>query len=1800
MKFIGFLVLCAFGFTHARIPNPDWLEEILPESQCIEDTVFRQGREYRFIYNGQLLTGIPGSSKQHSGTRIQAVCSLIFQSQQTAFFKFTHFRFGKLNQKIFNPREIMPFMAFENVPISEELKEKLLAPVKFTYDRGLLTNVVFDGIEQPWSANIKRGALNLLQVNIQRRDLIETSAEALSFNEVRSDIQPNKDFYRVMERSMEGECETLYTVVSEPNPFTQQPVMNVTATLDFENCRRRPYVKYNFLFSDPCPTCDTRFNSDQKFLKSSSVWKFNISGTPESFMIEQSNVESQYVLVPFNEEGNVVITHVNQTMVLFESGEIKTRIPQLQNPQPSDTQMMYSLDWDIMKEKFFLEGDDEFHDNTPFSQIQNKIEFISSIFRKLVSFMRESVEDPAPYYFDRLVTFCRILKRQEIERIWKKFFVDVPEDFTPEEHKKIQNMIVDAMAFAGTKENVFFLIQKIKSRQIPPFMASMAIKSFTNIRVVSKEMIQELLNLAEMEFVQRHFFLKQSVFLTAGSLMNALCAPNEDFLAVEFKLEDSARFFCPREIKQQFVQILFQKFQTCTKWEDKILFLKTIGNAGIDISIFELEKIIKNVDQQHPVFLRSEAVLALRQLKDIMPRKVQKILMPIFMNRFEAPELRIVSAYQIFQTMPEKPILEQIAKRLFSEPSRQVLSFVFTFMQSMANSTIPCEKRLAEDMKLALRYARFSPFAFMMGYSKWIHKTFYHQKYNKGVGVQFASIFSNTSYFPKHVAFTVNPLFGGFWNKYFATFGFVSEGFENLFWKYFGERGFFFEKPLEEILQRSPRSIKTRSPLQELRTMFESLRIRPREYFPNQPKSFFYLKFKDQEFGFLPFSLESLPDEVAEMFQSSQFNVRAIERFLESGYNFQYHKAFFFNELSFKIPTTIGFPLQFKRTMPTVMSLTGQFKAEFTPQERFHKIKLLFQDLKPSVVSTLVANVEIWNPLVNSGLGVMAKAKFFYPFSGKVELDLQKSPKELLVSFQPPNRPVNVFTFETRPFTYTFFWPESLRTLAEPEVVTVMGEDFTRVTKFNKAFGEHVLGIKMNVRGFFHRTPFVQLPDTPFCPLSGPNKFVFSTEPGFQMPKEFFLKLTGDFFMPFTEELKPEFREFPVFAESIEEFNLQSMRSFVPKDPSQHKLVLEVFTKDAAHPRRLFLESFLKCGAHMKFCKFFTQIERTPVPRLETQPFKLCFVGETMFPETPLKFSDLVGKKAVAQFQLNWGQSCESDKFIRLNILGERSQQQIQHERISPEFRFFSEPSEDMTINGPVFQYEHLYKFAHLLEYKFDLQFNQVPLVVKKFANLCFRFLKHQYYYQTDVCQINVRNPQNQVQGFLTIDPSNRQYFNVSVQTPLENAFFKDIPIKTPIALAPFNIRKTKPFLSVFDDVFPVSPFNARPTCHVSSKYIKTFDQVKYTVPFSDCWTVLAKDCASSEQPRFGVYLQRLRQDSDLKKIKIVTQYHRFFLVPESDSYETVKIEFDGQKFLPDQFETVRDHGHVIAKVEKIGNYVVFVLPESGIKVFFDGYSVNIKMSHLYRNIQCGLCGHFDFEPQDEFRLPSNELTQDVRHFYRSFLLNDESCTIPEIDEVCSTPRCEPFTTTPAFCPVCKHVFREISRRSSVKKNQVRRLFERFCEEFPAVQQRCIRFFESKLDEFFMKFQQDKTESEVCKFIDACPNLDFFQSESFRSYPQLEFHKFESSFPVLRTKVIEQNHQLCFSKEPVPVCPHHSFARSFKPEKRVVFCCLHRDDPQAELFIHRAIGNFEVLPEIRNLPASFTETVLFPEACSSL
>jgi hypothetical protein len=1722
--------------------------ETLRKTKNILEPVFRAGRQYKFIYNGQVMTGIPGTSQQHAGTRIQATVVLQVKDQQQAVLKLTEVRMGKLNSDIPNPRHQLPFRAFEKIQIEQELLHRLELPIHFMYTEGMISDVVFEKTEQPWSANIKRGVINMLQVNLKQTNQIETEESRWS-NQIRLDSEEEipvgqSRYYRVMEKTMEGECETVYEVGRRPSrhPDSSSRVLNVTKSIDFESCTVRPQIKYNWRFEDNCPTCEEKYQDDEKYLKSSTVVKYNITGTRQQFLIESAEVESQYIFVPFDQESSVVATYVKQRLEVVHASRIEHEIPLPVQPVPSDSNLLYTMDWDMLKEKFFMEGENEFHTKSPYSQIPDKVQLVSELLRHLVSSMGESIEESAPRTFSRLVTILRMCSRSEIEQIHNTLF-ERSDQFTPEEQKKIRDVLVSANALAGTKDSMSHLLRLIKEKKVTGWVAASALRQLMSTRVVSSSMVNELKTFCQHEPVMTESkALKQACWLTFGSLINALCSPNEDQLAVEIKYRPEV--LCPSSLKEQTVQTLFNELKRSESWEDQLLLMKAIANAGLDISIQELEKVIYGREKRYPTFLRVEAILALKNLRDEMPRKIRRVLVPIYMNPREYPEVRVTALYEIINTFPERPLLELITKNLNTEPSRQVASFAYSYLSTLANSTNPCYKNMTEDIKMALRFTKvIRPGA---QYSKFVHLPLHNVKHSIGGDLNLANIMSNVSMIPFHSAMSLDTNWLGFWNRHLMTLGFSSEGLEPLFYEIFGQKGAFDEKLFRNSAEsKSDSKSKSKSKsnskesnekssekpfLSEMRQVFEKLNIKSRS-FTRSPKAWFYLKLKGQEIGFLPFDKQW----ISEIMSKTSGKLRHYQNNLQNGLPVNFNKATILSETEYKIPTTIGLPLVFTHKIPAIMTLKGKIQMKKTPEKGYTFIV----DVTPSISATSVYSIEIWSPIVNSGLKLRSNIRVSLPMKGKLLANLRQPTKDFKITVQIPKVQKEIFVMDTRPITYTLVWPKSLRTWQEPEEKTVQKTNklFDRISTFEQSYGKQALGVQLKIRSRLNRNPTQGWKGLSYAPFFGPNKISVHLIPSQNQPEEIEIKIETILAKLAKESDSANLKKY-LFSKSDSSSEESQQKSREVKRTSKSSESVERFTspdmsamkkneiKIQMSPRgsseiqwTMNMNLIHKYSRNLLFNKISAKFFRTPMGQYASKPFSACLNAEMAYPKKPYTEIEARSKKVVAEADLKWGQTCEEEeKFVTLKIQAERSDIQRKYEMETDED---CEYYKTKGIVSPVSCYEKYTNMADLQKYKFQLEYGKIPASMRNVTEKLFRYLKYRYFWQTDVAHVT-ENQRNKILAKITIDPESCQKLNVSIKTPTQNVTIIDLPL--PMTLTPINTKRS--IFAGLVNSWTAQKFDseADAICKVNDKMIRTFDGVKYRVPISTCYSVLAKDC--TEENRFAVYLKKISESTEMKKMKIVTPRHKIVLTPMEG--RIIKIQVNDKEYDIDQSEPIMEHGHVIVEIEREGPYVKVDLVEADVRVYFDGYATNIKMSSLYMHRQCGLCGHFDSESdsESEFLGPDFQHNSDIRQFFKNYLIAESDCSVPEVERICADSQCE-YQSEPE-------------------------------EE----------------EEYWNQIQNQRKYEKSDRMVVSGKKME----------------------PILKTKKVEQSGRTCFSLTKVPICPSNTYAIKYGKQREVQYRCVSNMDSRV-LDLMDSEETSDVDTQLSDIRHTLTKMESIPKLC---
>ena len=148
--------------------------------------------------------------------------------------------------------------------------------------------------------------------------------------------------------------------------------------------------------------------------------------------------------------------------------------------------------------------------------------------------------------------------------------------------------------------------------------------------------------------------------------------------------------------------------------------------------------------------MRTSAVDSLRRMRVQIPRRIQNILAPIFMNNREEPELRMVSLAILMRTVPGPQLIDQIAMTLTKERSNDVLSFAYYYMKAVSMSRNPLLQKLATHLQNALKLINVDEKTLRM--SGLLHIPMYSDDEQEGIFLNMAAAFVGRQTLPVHLS----------------------------------------------------------------------------------------------------------------------------------------------------------------------------------------------------------------------------------------------------------------------------------------------------------------------------------------------------------------------------------------------------------------------------------------------------------------------------------------------------------------------------------------------------------------------------------------------------------------------------------------------------------------------------------------------------------------------------------------------------------------------------------------------------------------------------------------------------------------------------------------------------------------------------------------------------------------------------------------------------------------------------------------------------------------------------------------
>ncbi|EPB71152.1 hypothetical protein ANCCEY_09758 [Ancylostoma ceylanicum] len=1114
--------------------------------------------------------------------------------------------------------------------------------------------------------------------------------------------------------------------------------------------------------------------------------------------------------------------------------------------------------------------------------------------------------------------------------------------------------------------------------------------------------------------------------------------------------------------------------------------LKTLANAGIDISVFELEKIIYNKEYEKTI--RIEAINALRRLRYSMPRKVHSILMPIYKNRLEVDEIRMTALHRILETMPEQVVIDQIVRQMEVERDHQLRAYTFRTLKTIAEFPEIHEKTVLY-VKKALRavdnefYERLYSRVF-----RWNVRNI-NKRY--GTSLSMHNLFTKDSMLPKELLASLDIIFGGEWYKHFLQLGVSQQNVDEILNKLVRK---IEHMDMEQLVVRRKRST-LYAPSEIFKRIYEKLNFVRRHHDKEEPHVMLYIRYKDMDYAFLPIDIDTIPKFYKDMVHDGKLDLEEIEQLLATGTHFGRTAGFYIHEYVRKIPTTLGLPLVLSSKMPTVGRMQGHIKIEMEPKDSqtFSGLRLRLA-LKPKIATTHVVRAIIVNPVVESGFKMLHSATFEHPLEAETEVTW-KHQLRLRTIFRPLDHKKNVLHLQSRPVTFVRHMKKTTHTYPEPTEVTLhLHQHIYPVRSFERTYLKRY-GHQVIVTGTMHR-PVIHGTQNLLNPvLFGFNTLDIHVEPTDDMPKEYVFNFEMETFVPERMEgieLEKLFRnkdEFFVVADELEPRRKEERRSHLTtyvrnlqiEKAYRHRIFFKLETVGQREKHEAEMELRATCENKYRMCRTKLLMRRTPF-EWENRPWEMRLDAQTVYPQIPKTLEQLSGmlnREFHGIIDVTWG--TEHGNNVAIRMQGEQTREQ------------------KMWLNklerkeNKLTEMEKLRIASDLNLYKVSVNYELTP-ENEHYMHRLFLLLNSWEMWNAEYEMVN--NKPNMLRVKMEIEPLNRRMFDLLVETPENRIMMTNLvmPLKLP-TLNIHDFHMLEP-TGVKDVVRHVVKHN-RAECVVKSKEVTTFDNLFLKTPLTTCYSVLAKDC-HSEEPRFVVMMKKIQKEREEKKLKIVTPRDVFVLeMMEGEIVVTV----NNRRISQDELRRYR-----IVKVEEN----LFKIDIEDVVVLFDGYQANIKLSHMYKNMQCGVCGHYDGEKWNDLRRADNEETEEVEDFHRSYIAKDEECDIDEVE---------------------------------LKKERNRRL------------EKDLKYRNYHLreeNELRHEYRENRLryENEVEK------EKRFERGEIFERYDE----ETETRKPILRTRVIEREGRVCFSVKPVHECPRDTIVKKEEEEEiEAEFVCLHEN-----------------------------------------
>ncbi|NXV81994.1 VIT2 protein, partial [Atlantisia rogersi] len=296
-------------------------------------------------------------------------------------------------------------------------------------------------------------------------------------------------------------------------------------------------------------------------------------------------------------------------------------------------------------------------------------------------------------------------------------------------------------------------------------------------------------------------------------------------------------------------------------------------------------------------------------------------------------------------------------------------------------------------------------------------------------------------------------------------------------------------------------------------------------------------------------------------------------------------------------------------------------------------------------------------------------------------------------------------------------------------------------------------------------------------------------------------------------------------------------------------------------------------------------------------------------------------------------------------------------------------------------------RFAAHPAVQVKLEWHKVPSSVRSIGDWFYKFVPGAAFMLGFSEKID-KNPSRQARVIMAL--TSPRTCDVVIKLPDMILYEKAmrLPLSLPVGPRIPASELQPPIWNVFAEAPSAVLENLKAYCSVSYNKITTFNgvQFNYTMP-AKCYHILAQDC--SPDLKFLVMMRNTDEAVNLKAINIKLGSHEIDMRPANGR---VKLLVDGAESPTTNVSYGSAGASLWIQSEKQG--LVLFAPAYGIdKLYFDGYTFRIQVALWMAGKTCGICGKYDAECEQEYRMPNGYLAKDVVSFGHSWILEEKPCT---------------------------------------------------------------------------------------------------------------------------------------------------------------------------------------------------------------